>query len=181
MQQQTANPELRTCLELQPHDGEMIRQMQVNTSTGLGQGIYNYSKETPQFIRQCQILPDILLSPPDIFLLPEVVTVPKSIKIISCDEYDFPSKNDSQNFCKVQEKHLYSNIYPTRCNVTQFISSVNCSTCFGGYHNSSGTQTTVCTTSDICHSFTATCRYRGRVGTGLSVLWVAVVCAPNDG
>jgi hypothetical protein len=31
----------------------------------------------------------------------------------------------------------------------------------------------------------ATCRYRGRVGTGLSVLWVAyvdtVVCAPDDG
>jgi hypothetical protein len=28
-----------------------------------------------------------------------------------------------------------------------------------------------------------TCRYRGRVGTGLSVLWVAytVVCAPDDG
>jgi hypothetical protein len=24
-----------------------------------------------------------------------------------------------------------------------------------------------------CHTFTAICRYRGRVGTGLSVLWVA--------
>jgi hypothetical protein len=29
------------------------------------------------------------------------------------------------------------------------------------------------TASGICHTFTATCRYRGRVGTGLSVLWVA--------
>ena len=27
----------------------------------------------------------------------------------------------------------------------------------------------------ICHTVTATCRYRGRVGTGLSVLWVAYV------
>jgi hypothetical protein len=25
----------------------------------------------------------------------------------------------------------------------------------------------------ICHAVTAICRYRGRVGTGLSVLWVA--------
>jgi len=31
-------------------------------------------------------------------------------------------------------------------------------------------QTTVSTASGICHAFTATCRYRGRVGTGLSIL-----------
>jgi hypothetical protein len=31
-----------------------------------------------------------------------------------------------------------------------------------------------CRDSDsICHTVTAICRYRGRVGTGLSVLWVA--------
>jgi hypothetical protein len=69
----------------------------------------------------------------------------------------------------------YSNIYPTRCNVTQFILSGNCSThiCFGWYHHPlSGAQTTVSTTSGICHAVTANCRYRGRVGTGLSVLWV---------
>jgi hypothetical protein len=29
------------------------------------------------------------------------------------------------------------------------------------------------TASGICHTVTAICRYRGRVGTGLSVLWVA--------
>ena len=29
------------------------------------------------------------------------------------------------------------------------------------------------TVSGICHTVTATCRYRGRVGTGLSVMWVA--------
>jgi hypothetical protein len=83
-----------------------------------------------------------------------------------------------------------------------FISG-NCSTCFGRYfHLSSGAHTTVSTASGLCHAVTAICRYRGRVGTGLSVLWVAyathstlkavtvwqipdavdkVVCAPDDG
>ena len=37
---------------------------------------------------------------------------------------------------------------------------------------SSGEQTTISTASGICHTVTAICRYRGRVGTGLSVLWV---------
>jgi len=44
-----------------------------------------------------------------------------------------------------------SNIYPTRCNVTQFILSGNCSTCFGWYHQpSSGAQTTVSTDTRYC-------------------------------
>jgi hypothetical protein len=34
-------------------------------------------------------------------------------------------------------------------------------------------------TAYICHTVTAICRYRGRVGTGLSVLWVAY--APDNG
>jgi hypothetical protein len=34
---------------------------------------------------------------------------------------------------------------------------------------------TVSTASGICHTVTAICRYRGSVGTGLSVLWVAYV------
>jgi len=68
---------------------------------------------------------------------------------------------------------LYSNICPTGCNVTQFILSGNCSTCFGWYHHpSTGAQTSVSTASGICHTVTATCLYRGRVGTDLSVLWV---------
>jgi hypothetical protein len=33
-------------------------------------------------------------------------------------------------------------------------------------------QTTVSTASGICHTVIAICRYRGKVGTGLSVLWV---------
>jgi hypothetical protein len=45
---------------------------------------------------------------------------------------------------------------------------------FGWYfHPSSGAHTTVSTASGICQTVTAICRYRGRVGTGLSVLWVA--------
>jgi len=58
--------------------------------------------------------------------------------------------------------------------LSQFILSGNCSTCFGWYHHPSpGAQTTVSTVSGICHIVTVICRYRGRVGTGLSVLWVA--------
>jgi len=46
-----------------------------------------------------------------------------------------------------------------------FISG-NCSTCFGWYfHPSSGVHTTVSTASGICHTITATCCYRGGVGT----------------
>jgi hypothetical protein len=68
---------------------------------------------------------------------------------------------------------LYSNIHTTRCKFTQFILSGNCSTCFGWYHHpSSGAQTTVSTASGICHTVIAICRNRGRVGTGLNVLWV---------
>jgi hypothetical protein len=40
-------------------------------------------------------------------------------------------------------------------------------------HPSSGAHTTVSTASGICHTVTAICRYRGRVGTVLSVVWVA--------
>jgi hypothetical protein len=58
---------------------------------------------------------------------------------------------------------------------TVFISG-NCSTYFGWYfHPSSSAHTTVSTASGICHTVTAICRYRGRVGTGLSLLWVADV------
>ena len=44
-------------------------------------------------------------------------------------------------------------MYPTRCNVTQFILFGNCSTCFGWYlHPSPGAHTTVSTASGICHT-----------------------------
>jgi hypothetical protein len=51
--------------------------------------------------------------------------------------------------------HLVGIIYQ---NVTQFILSGNCSTCFGWYHHPSlGAQTTVSTAFGICHTVTATC------------------------
>ena len=61
----------------------------------------------------------------------------------------------SQAENKVANKWICSNIYPTGCNVTQFILSRNRSTCSGWYlHPSSGAQTTVSSAS-----------YRGRFGT----------------
>jgi hypothetical protein len=69
---------------------------------------------------------------------------------------------------------IYSYIQQDAKSHSLFI-SVNCSTCFGWYfHPSSGTHTTVSIAFGICHTVTAICRYRGRVGTGLSVLWVMV-------
>jgi hypothetical protein len=38
------------------------------------------------------------------------------------------------------------------------------------FYPSSGAQTTVSTASGICNTVTAICRYRGKAGTGLSVL-----------
>jgi hypothetical protein len=68
---------------------------------------------------------------------------------------------------------LYSYIQQDAILHSLFISG-NCSTCFGWYfHLPLGAHTTVSTSSGICHTVTAICRYRGRVGTGLSVQWVA--------
>jgi len=78
--------------------------------------------------------------------------------------------------CLCKGKSVFFNhaVYQTRCNITQFILSGNCSTCFWWYyHPSSRAQTTVSTACGICHTVIAIWRYRGRVGTGLSVLWVA--------
>src|SRR5215475_12529064 len=66
---------------------------------------------------------------------------------------------------------IYSYIQQDATLHSLFISG-SCSACFGWYfHPSSGAHTTVSTASGICHTVTAICRYRGRVGTGLSVLW----------
>jgi hypothetical protein len=43
----------------------------------------------------------------------------------------------------------------------------------GGTSTHHQERVTVSTASGICHTVTAICRYHGRVGTGLSVLWVA--------
>jgi hypothetical protein len=71
----------------------------------------------------------------------------------------FEHRNKISGSLEVEE---FSNIYSTRCNVTQVNLSGNCSTCFGWYHHpSSGAQTTVSTASGICHTVTAACRYIG--------------------
>jgi hypothetical protein len=69
---------------------------------------------------------------------------------------------------------IFQFIYKQDARLHSLFISGNCSTCFGWYfHPSSGAHTTVSTASGICHTVTAICRYLGRVGTGLSVLWVA--------
>ena len=85
--------------------------------------------------------------------------------LVSLAEILLNYKNLCQNFKIIglhicsKIKHiskLYSNIHPTRCNVTQFIFSGNCSTCFGWYHHAlSGAQTTISTASGICHTVIA--------------------------
>jgi len=75
---------------------------------------------------------------------------------------------------------IYSYIQQDATLHSLFISG-NCCIFFGWYFNpSSGTHTTVSTASGICHTVTANCRYRGRVGTGLSVLWVAYAIAADS-
>jgi hypothetical protein len=67
---------------------------------------------------------------------------------------------------------IYSYIQRYATSHSLFISG-NYSTCFEWYfHPSSGAHTTVSTASGICHTVTAICLYRGRGGTGLSMLWV---------
>ena len=76
---------------------------------------------------------------------------------------------------------IFQYIYSTRCNVTQFIYiwkllymfRVVLPPIIPVIHPSSGAHTTVSAASGICHTVTAICHYRGRVVTGLSVLWVA--------
>jgi hypothetical protein len=62
----------------------------------------------------------------------------------------FSLTSSVSSVCNNLLRVLYCSIYPTRCNVTQFILSGNCSTCFSWYHHpSSGAQTTVSTESGI--------------------------------
>ena len=55
---------------------------------------------------------------------------------------------------------------------TVYLFLENYPTFFGWYlHPSSGAHTTVVTVSGTCQTVTPTCRYCGRVRTGLSVVW----------
>ena len=109
-----------------------------------------------------------------------------SIFLESVEKIKVPLKSDKNSGCFLHEdictfdvhgsghrKYILIHIQPD-ANLRRLFISGNCSTCFGCYfHSSSGAHTTVSTASGIWHTVTATCRYRGRVGTGLSVLWVA--------
>jgi len=67
-------------------------------------------------------------------------------------------------------------------NLHSLFKSGHCSTCFGCYFQpSSGAHTTVSTASGICYTVTATCRYRGGVGTPETDAVDTAVCAPDDG
>ena len=62
--------------------------------------------------------------------------------------------------------HRYSYLPLSWKSSNSSTTSGNCSTFFGWYlHPSSGAHATVSTASHICHTVTATCRYRGRVPT----------------
>jgi len=66
--------------------------------------------------------------------------------IINCNSL-IPEVRWTEKFCHVILQ-FYVTKCPTRCNYTQFISSVNCSTCFRWFlHPSSGAQITVSTAS----------------------------------
>jgi hypothetical protein len=53
---------------------------------------------------------------------------------------------------------------------TVYLFLENCSTCFGWYlHPSSGAHTSAFTACGTCQTVTATCRYRGRVGTEIQL------------
>ena len=81
-----------------------------------------------------------------------------------------------QHIYAVHESVLPNNIYPTRCNVTQFILYGNCSTCFGWYLQPSlGAQTTVSTASGVCHTVSAATVWQ--IPDAVDTL----VCAPDDG
>ena len=89
--------------------------------------------------------------------------------------------NDNWSSCKVPVIIFLIYIQQDATLHSLFLSG-NCSTCFGWYHHpSSGAQTTVSTESGICHTIIAIYRYRGTVGTGLSVLWVAYAADSNNG
>jgi hypothetical protein len=61
---------------------------------------------------------------------------------------------------------IYSNIFPKDATLRSLFISGKCSIYFRWYfHPSSGAHTT-----GICNTVTVICRYRGEVGTGLSVL-----------
>ena len=72
----------------------------------------------------------------------------------------------------VHHKNIPFDIFPTRCNITQFIYFWKTALLVsGGISTHHQEHTTVCTVTGTCQTVTVTCRYCGRVGTGLRVVW----------
>jgi hypothetical protein len=72
----------------------------------------------------------------------------------------------------VHRKDIPFDIFPTRFNITQFIYFWKTALyVLGGISTHHQEHTSVFTVSGNCQTVTATCRYCGRVGTGLSVVW----------
>jgi len=86
----------------------------------------------------------------------------------------------------VIRERLYAHpVYPTRCNITQFILSGNCSTCFAWYHHPSlGAQATVSTASSICHTamnrITFTDKVYIKIRLKLQLLLIMYFCGKCD-
>ena len=97
------------------------------------------------------------------------ITVNSQLKFIVTVNYSLQHVLSKFNvYGSVHRKYIPVYIQQDATSHSPFISG-NCSTCFGWYlHPSSGAHTTVFTASGICQTVTAICRYRGRVGTGLS-------------
>jgi hypothetical protein len=75
--------------------------------------------------------------------------MPEILKCVAGQQQNILSKTHEQEILTT----FYSNIYPTRCNITHFILSGNFSLCFGwDHHTSKGAQTTVSTISVTCHT-----------------------------
>ena len=111
----------------------------------IGDWIWNPNTSRACYSR-CFFLSYIHLVSPSIYTHTQVGHQ-KPFLSISYSHFDeAPQLNESMVVTKSAEcsnlTNIYSNIYPTRCNVTQFILSGNCSKCFGWYlHPSSGAQT----------------------------------------
>ena len=98
-----------------------------------------------------------------------------------------PSKSANKNsliLCSWDHaSQFYVTKCPTRCNYTQSILSVNCSTCFGWFlHPSSGAQITVTTASGTSQPLLLPVAIVEELRLSLNFSTIdTVICAPDDG
>jgi len=103
------------------------------------------------------------------FVMPEI------LKYAAGQQQNILSKTHVQEILVT----FYSNIYPTRCNITHFILSGNCSICFGwDHHPSQGAQTAVSTASVSCHTVMDRVKFTDKVyiKNGLELRLLLIMC-----